>query len=124
MASWNRRDRYSAYVADACRLSQYTTRDPGRDGEAVVVGHLPALVPGDGALQLFGQGPDRHAQRALDLDGAPAVGEVSSGTKRAVRSTSVPTELWLNGALRHQVSLQGLGRLATHWARAWPRWAL
>src|SRR5664280_479756 len=48
--------------------------DVGGDGEGRVVGHLGALVPGDGAPELFRQGLDGRAHRHVDgLSGTVAV---------------------------------------------------
>jgi len=51
-------------------------RDAGGDGEVGVAGHLDALVPGDGAGQLGGQGRDGPPHGLLNPVGVAAVGQV------------------------------------------------
>ena len=60
-------------------------------GDLDVVGHLPALVPGQGQPQLLGQGGHLRDQCFLDRERAVASGRCSSITNPVVRSTRVPT---------------------------------
>ena len=67
--------------------------DTGVLGEPDVLGHLVALVPGQGPGQRRGQGGDLRGQRVGDQVGFVAVGSATSITNRVERSTSVATGL-------------------------------
>src|SRR4051812_39030223 len=50
--------------------------DAGLDGERGVLGHLGALIPGDGSPEMFGKLPDLGGHRVADLGGGMSVGEM------------------------------------------------